>query len=259
MDQRIRWAAVVENVREAALLGSADLAYWEGRLGREGLVPAANAEGKAQILIVAAELRYMGIRFREMSFSVLVAPTGAGEWQGEGYLLQAFSTSRVFAFCERAIFSTPYHYGEIEVTVEPPASIRRAVHGKVVFSAEMGLDASGQARTPARYGVEGWEGLIHLPSSDAGSGKAFFARIRGETWAYPFAPGVDCWSIPPPAGCRLLRALVESDFVPLEWTIRPDASHAKSKTYQRDRLPRISSSAPVAKEQRGIERQDARR
>lgn len=56
MDQRIRWAAVVENVREAALLGSADLAYWEGRLGREGLVPAANAEGKAQILIVAAEL-----------------------------------------------------------------------------------------------------------------------------------------------------------------------------------------------------------
>jgi hypothetical protein len=64
-------------VREVSLLGSADLTFWKDQLLNEGLVPAEK-DGKSQLLVVAAEMKFMGVRFRELSFSVLLRPPLGG-------------------------------------------------------------------------------------------------------------------------------------------------------------------------------------
>src|SRR5438874_1002571 len=69
----VRWVAELSGVREVSLLGTADLAFWKEQLMKENLVPAEN-NGRAQLLIVSADMRFMGVRFREVSFSVLVSP-----------------------------------------------------------------------------------------------------------------------------------------------------------------------------------------
>src|SRR5436190_14809837 len=100
---KIKWAAKLSHVREVSLLGTADLAYWADRLKAQGLAPDAR-DGKAQVLIVAADARFMGVPFREVSLSVL-AREDAGKTTREGtYLLHAFNSSRFFAFCERRLF-----------------------------------------------------------------------------------------------------------------------------------------------------------
>src|SRR5690348_9916827 len=108
MNTSVKWAAQVAHVREVSLLGTADLAFWKDRLLKEDLQPA-ESDGQAQLLIIAANLKYMGIRFRELSFSVLVSRLEAGVQQDAAYLVRAFNSSRPFAFCERVFFSTPYY------------------------------------------------------------------------------------------------------------------------------------------------------
>lgn len=89
----IRYVAEPKHVREVSLLGRSDFGFWQDYLKREGLVPVRLGEA-AQILIVAAEMVYLGIRFTEVSFSVHVAPAGAGA--GEGMrLLHAFTSKRI--------------------------------------------------------------------------------------------------------------------------------------------------------------------
>ena len=64
----IKWAANLDGVREVSLWGTADAAYWRDYLASEGLVPD-ELDGKARIMIVAAEGRFMSLPFREISFS----------------------------------------------------------------------------------------------------------------------------------------------------------------------------------------------
>jgi hypothetical protein len=234
-DDEIKWAAQVAHVREVSLLGTADLAYWAGRLKREDLAPD-DRDGRAQVMIVAAALRWMGVRFRELSVSVLVR-TGAGDAERKGaYLLQAWSSSRFLAACERVFFSTPYWYGDVRVSASGPASIQVVRGVEIAFAAEMRADgvASPGEPTPATEG--GWSGPVFLPGRAAatvGRSKLFFARATGLTETQPFNPGNDALTIRPSPGCDALAALVESHFVATEWVIRPDAAHAKSKTYRR--------------------------
>jgi hypothetical protein len=217
-------------VREVSLVGTADLAYWRERLAREELAPAEK-DGHAQILIVAADSRFMGVRFRELSVSVLVSGTTGGSPHDGAYLIRAFNSSRFFAFCERTFFATPYEYGDVSVSVAPPAGVRVAQQGKLVFEAQM---ATGRA--PSHRGPGGWNGPVYLPAGRRASGrgtKLFFARIGGETETYPFLPGSDSLTIGPSAGEEVFQSLVDSHFVPRGWSIRPNAMHAKSKTYRR--------------------------
>ena len=86
MNQRLlktttRYVAEVTRVREVSLLGSADLAFWRERLSAENLLPAER-DGKARIMIVGAAMRFMGIRFSEISFSVILS--GHEEATGQG-------------------------------------------------------------------------------------------------------------------------------------------------------------------------------
>ena len=227
MNKPVKWAAQLEHVKEVSLLGTADLVFWKDRSQTEGLLPI-DSDGQAQLLIVAADSKFKGIRFRELSFSVLVTRLEDETRQEAAYLEHAFNSNRFFAFCERVFFSTPYSHGDVSVSAELPASIRLVSKGEVAFLAEM----SAGAREPSRRAEEGWEGPIFLP----GRGKLFFGRLRGDTRTYAFLPSEDSLTIRPSPHSEIFQALTDSHFAPKEWVVREDAAHAKSKTYKRAAL-----------------------
>src|SRR5262249_25679981 len=211
MSTTIKYVAEPTHVREVSLRGTADLDFWTKRLAEEGLVPAAH-EGKAQLLLIAADLKFMGVRFQELSFSVLVSHREGGIPQAGAYLLRAFNSCRFFAFCERVFFSTPYYHGDVRVSASFPASMQLTQRGETLFRAEMQADPAG-SREPARSGEDGWEGPVFLPATRRGKncpGRLFFARIRGHTRTYPFLPSGDSITITPSRGSEILQALLDS-------------------------------------------------
>ena len=224
-------------MREVSLLGSADLGFWAERLRVEGLTPVEHA-GRARVLVVACDSKFFGVRFRELSFSVFVRRPDASEGSDAAYLVQAFNSSRFFAWSERTWFSTPYRHGTIDVDVGLPTSVRLVLAGQAVFSAVMSADSADsttQTRELSRNGFESWDGAIFLPGSKHGQGtsnRLFFAKIQGETQAYAFAPA-DTLTLSPSSGHPILQALIDSHFIVDEWLIRRDATHAKSKTFRR--------------------------
>lgn len=68
----VRYIATIAHVREVNLVGSADLAFWQNQLCSENLFPY-NDDGKAELLISATELVWMGVRFREWTLSITVS------------------------------------------------------------------------------------------------------------------------------------------------------------------------------------------
>ena len=235
MNPRIKYVAELRHVREVSLLGTANLAFWKDRLKQENLFPA-ETDGKAQILILGADSKFLGVKFRELSFSVLVCRQ-AGKTHSDGaFLAHALSSCRLFAFFERALFSTPYYHGDCRVSASFPASIQLIKDGGAVFSASMQAGPSAPKREAAHRGEEGWEGCVFLPTKERGKesqGNLFFARVQGLTQTYPFLDSTDTVTIKPSDDIEILRLLIESEFAGKEWTIREDATHAKSKTYKR--------------------------
>jgi len=223
----IRYVAEPKHVREVTLTGTTDLGFWSDYLKSEGLAPLRYGDG-GQVVVVAAEMAYMGIRFTEVSFSVRAALIHSSSSAGMR-LLQAFTTSRLFAWCERALFAAPYTHGKCCVSVHRPTSVRLEAQGERVLSAEM----SPVERPVIRAGDESWEGPVFLPSrGTANDRRLFFVRLRGYTVGYPFSTG-DHFAIEPSAGGGALRPLADSRFHPKEWVVRADATHGKSKTYRR--------------------------
>ena len=246
MKQPVKWAAELAHVREVSLLGIADLAYWKDRLVKEDLLPAER-DGQAQLLITSADSKYVGVRFRELSFSVLVSLPGKPPQHDAAYLAYAFNSNWIFAFCERVFFSTPYYHGDVRVSASLPASIHFVERGNVVFRAEMGAIESGRGRESSRLGEKGWEGPVFLAEDRRGKGrpgKLFFARLRGDTRTYPFLPSTDSLAIRVSPERTVLQALRDSNFAAKEWIVREDATHAKSKTYKRaSALPTMTHRA----------------
>ena len=223
----IRYVAEPKHVRDVTLTGSADLGFWSDYLNAEELAPVRRGDG-AQVVIVAAEMVYLGLRFTEVSFSVRAVLTQNRSSAGMR-LLYAFTSSRIFAWCERTIFTTPYGHGECHVSVHSPPSVRLDVNGTRVLNAEM----SSVTSLATRAGDESWEGPVFLPPRvTANDSRLFFGRLRGHTVVYPFSSG-DRFDIEPSAGGRVLQSLVDSRFHPQEWVVRADATHGKSKTYRR--------------------------
>ncbi len=243
MNQRLlktttRYVTEVTRVREVSLLGSADLAFWRERLSTESLVPAER-DGKAQILIVGATMRFMGIRFTEISFSVLLSGHEEVAGQGGAFLFQAFNSSRLFAWCEHVLFATPYSHAHCHVSVSSPISIQLVMGGELAFRAEMQADSKRSQRQSLRIGEETWEGPVFLPRSrrgNAAKGRFFFAKMKGQTAAYPFARAEDVLSIRPSQEAGIFQALLDSGFTGEEWVVREDAMHGKSRSYARAEL-----------------------
>jgi hypothetical protein len=234
MNWPVKWAAELAHVREVTLLGTADLSFWRDWLVQLNLRPSEH-EGMAQLLIVGADSKYMGICFRELSFSVLVSMQELGARQDAVYLVRAFNSSRLFTFCEQVIFSTPYCHGDVRISANLPVAVHVVKNGEVLFGAQMQTDASGLERQASRHGEDGWEGPIFLPRTSRTKRrkeKLFFARLRGDTKRYPFLLSKDSMTIKPSPDFDILQALTASHFVAKEWVVREDATHARSKTYK---------------------------
>ena len=223
----IRYVAEPKHVQEVTLTGTTDLGFWSDYLKPEGLAPVRCGDN-GQIVIVAAEMVYLGFRFTEVSFSVRAALTDRSDIAGMR-LLHAFTTNRIFAWCERALFATPYSHGKCCVSVRRPTSVWLDAQGERVLGAEM-----SSAEHPAtRVGDESWEGPVFLPShGTANDRRLFFARLRGHMVAYPFLAG-DHFEIGPSAAGGALQPLADARFRPQEWVVRADATHGKSRTYRR--------------------------
>lgn len=238
MNKPVRYVAEVTRVREVSLLGSANLAFWRERLSAENLFPAER-DGQAQIMMVGATMRFMGIRFTEISFSVLLSGHEAAAGQGGAFLFQAFNSSRLFAWCELVLFATPYRHGDCHVSVSSPISIQLMLGGELAFRAEMQTDSTKPPRQPLRMGEETWEGPVFLPRDCRGNavkGRFFFAKMKGHTAACPFVRAADALFINPTPEAGMFRALLDSGFTGEEWLVRENATHGKSKTYARSEL-----------------------
>jgi hypothetical protein len=61
-----KYIAVLPHVREIALFGTADLAFWKDRLAEDDWFPL-DFGGQARVLISAIESRFLGVRFGEIS------------------------------------------------------------------------------------------------------------------------------------------------------------------------------------------------
>lgn len=234
MNIPIKWAAELSHVREVSLIGTADTAYWTERLAEEGLRPVDEG-GRARIMIVSAAGKYLGLRFRELSFSIPIHRRRENSSSESVFLFQAFNSSRLLAFCERRFFSTPYTHAEVHLSASLPASIRLGRHGGAALEARMRPEITHALTTPIRQGEEGWEGAILLPRGQRqGRGKnlLFFGRICGFTRTYPFLASRDSLTLNPLPGCEAPQALLESDYAATEWIIREDALHARSRTYK---------------------------
>jgi hypothetical protein len=228
-----KYIAVLPHVREIALRGASDLAFWQDRLAEDHLSPV-DFGGQAHVLLSAIESRFLGVRFREISITVF-ARRAAGDGGQDGlFLALAFNSSRFFAAIERAAFSTPYRHGRIRVDTGLPGSIALFEGPSATLSAAMAYDGPASNRQPIRVGADGWEGPIFLPSVGHGpraSGKWFFAKVIGHTRVYPFLPAVDQVKVGSGSSHDTLRRVIGSGFCGQEWSIREDAWHARSKTF----------------------------
>ncbi|HEY0142399.1 MAG TPA: hypothetical protein VGF48_15985 [Thermoanaerobaculia bacterium] len=193
-----KFVADLEHVREVTVSGTADLHYWRKRLQEEGLTPS-ETDGAARILLTAADARFRGVHFRELSVCVFA---------GDGaFLVQAFNSVRFFAWVERVIFKTPYTFARVAIDA---AAIR----------SEM-VEAHCGPRKAGPTEVDGFDGPVYLPN-----GRWFRAHIAGLTERIAFDPARDTFQ-------TTLAPLLESRFTPREWHLRRDARHAKGNTLPR--------------------------
>lgn len=229
----IKWAAKLTGVHDITLAGKANLSYWTAKLKSERLVPIEQ-DGWAQVSIIGVNSKYMGIKFREVLFSIAVQDENQANSAPGAYLLQAYNTSGLLTWCEQTFFSVPYAQEECDVRTPLPPKIRVSRQDVEIFRAEMASFEGGDPREPIRSGIENWSAQIFIPNPKGGPpAKWFQAQIEGETKVYAFETGKDFLGIDPSRMCPPLRLLVDSDFTPTEWHVRHSSSHFKSKTYRR--------------------------
>lgn len=233
MSNPVRYIAESRHVREVSLLGTADLMFWTERLRQERLVPTDH-RGGARILVTAAEMTFRGLRFTEATFSIFVCVPEQEDQREAALLLQAFNSSRLFAWCERKLFSTPYRHGRCRVS---PVSICILERDQIIFEATMRPSAVLGQRLHLRG--HGFEGPVFLPNFEGGNGGVFFVRISGGTETYPFVKGQDSIRIVARSTSDVFQNLLDSNFSGEQWLMRPDATHARSTTYQRGQLRQL--------------------
>ncbi|MBL8814520.1 MAG: hypothetical protein JNL58_00720 [Planctomyces sp.] len=243
MGQSLKWAAQLDNVSEVSLTGTADFDYWKNHLATQGYVPV-KTDDRASIAVVSASGKFAGVRFQELSISVSVSAPNGGMGLPSFFLVQAFSSNRFFAFCERALFSTPYQFANVTVDYPEPTGVRVFQKGQVCLESSMASNAAAHQRSRVER-RDLWLAQILLPFNPQSASlrrRMFFARICGNTQIYPFLHGIDRIKIPEHSGCGAIDSLLKSNFAPVEWLIRPKASHAKSKTYTIEKSTELEAS-----------------
>lgn len=225
-NDRPQYIAALTGVEEVTLRGTVDLAYWRERLLPYGLTPLPTA-GQAQLLVISAQSKYMGIRFREVSFSVVVTPEATSQFPDAAFLIQAFNSHRFFACCERWLFSTPYVYAACRIRSTPPVRVGVTIGPHEVFTASMGCSPTRQDVANA---MDGWHGKVWLPASRVSRRPYFVAEIRGATAKIPFDPAQDEVTLGLADSHPIAEHLHASCFQGREWFVRRQAFHGKSRT-----------------------------
>ena len=234
--EKVKFVAEISSVREVALLGTADLPFWNERLAAERLCPS-EAEGKARVMISATDARFKGIRFRELTVSVFCRLQYGDQREG-AYLAHAFNSVRWFAWMERTLFSTPYDHGVIDLDVGLPALVQLTLDSTVILRFQMSTDSTSLGRDLVHCRDKGWTGPVFLPRGKRigpNEGKWFLAKIGGHTQTYSFDPVRDLVTLFPVPTQPVVQWLNDSEFSPKEWVVREAALHAKSKTYRRSK------------------------
>ena len=162
----MKWAAELHDVFEVTLVGTSDPAVWADRMRGERLEPVLR-DGLAEMWMVAAEGVFAGLRFRELSFSVIV--------EGGSFLAEATNSRRFFAWCERVFFKTPYRHGRVDLSVD-----RVALDGQVL--------AERRGPRPTTIEHAAWKGKAFLPGGE----HYFVAELEGETERSPFLESDVC-------------------------------------------------------------------
>ncbi len=228
MSPPIRYPVTIPHVREIALRGGADLAYWRERLKREGLEPAEH-EGQAELHVGSTSARFLGIPFRELVLCVVLQePPGI-------YLAYAYNSVRAFAWFERTLFRTPYYAARIALELEPAPLFEVSQASGQLLRADMSPESAAALRRAGPGEEVVWEVPVYLPRPPAkhATSNIFYARLSGLTQTCPFLPGCDTFEMASSVNDDLLQMLVRSAFSPREWIVRADATHAKSKTRRR--------------------------
>lgn len=228
-DAPISYDVEISGVQEVSLLGTAELGFWEKKLGPEGFPPLP-VDGRAELMVSSTNAKFHGIPFRELSFSVFVSRK-ANASSAEGvYLVRAFNSVRFFAFVERTFFSTPYSPGDLVVESGPPTRVELRENGRILFHVETPGDRPSSTQ-PSNPQEDEWQGPLFLPLQRRDSARKFFyARLRGVTTVVPFDPERDVCTLTASPNYPVFAWLIDSAFTPRKWILRPDATHAKSKT-----------------------------
>lgn len=227
-EQAPKYITTIHGVLEVTLAGAADAGYWRERLFGEQLYPFL-VDGRAQLALGGTVLRWMGLRFRELTVSVGVSHSPAGESDDGWFLAAAFNSSALLSALERSMFKTPYVHAMLRVgSGDRPAIELRDAQG-VRLAAHM-----NGAHAPLDQAESWWQGSIFLPRSTDGSrrGRFFRARLGGQTSSYDWSQSSDSIVLARPDD-PVSRMLADSRFEPLEWRIRNAATHARSATYTR--------------------------
>ncbi|MGE3315857.1 MAG: hypothetical protein AB7O26_12155 [Planctomycetaceae bacterium] len=231
--QTAQYAADIAPVQEVSLVGTANRSYWADRLNPFGLLPQ-QFDGAARLVISAMQSKFLGLTFREVCIAVAAqCPKSDGGASDALFLLQAFNSSRLFAFSERVLFSTPYRHARIDVALKESATFR--IPGEAAPRIDAHFDA-GRRRSqgPIRTCEVRWEGPIFLPGSNSpgiARPQFFRARIAGLTTVWRFDGSADRFELATHDKLPIFAELHESGFAPREWQLRPFARHSRSKTF----------------------------
>jgi hypothetical protein len=221
----MKYIAEIHNVREVCLVGSADIEFWKEYLARDELTPA-NIAGQAQLWLSAVQLKWLGITFREISVAIQLDLGKPAEQSI--YLISAFNTSRIFAWFERNCFHTPYQHARVVVHGERPWSFELRCDETV------SLEARSNGVISSTASDETWTGTIVLPATSARTGqKVFYAKLSGLVEFAPFDRLSDQIVFRPSSQHRVIQLLADSQFTGVEWRVRTNATHARSRTYNK--------------------------
>lgn len=222
-----RFIVEVQHVTEVSVTGQADLSFWQARLSSHGLFPFTTT-GQADVVLSATALSSMGRHTNEFTIGVPASERPAADAFDGMYLVQAFNSSRLFAWIERSFFSTPYSLGHIQLDDGVPARISLADQSGPL------IDVRQMPGAVLQHGQdEDWQGFIYLPrrgNDRRESGKHFVARLAGFTKVYA-ADATTVVLVPRPQW-PALQWLRDSRWTPTAWRIRHDAVHARSRTFQ---------------------------
>jgi hypothetical protein len=222
----VKYVAEINNVREICLVGSADLEFWKTHLGRLRLSPT-DFTGQARIFISAVTLKWMGIAFAELSIAIAIDPPDSTT--RSVYLVSAFSTSRLLAWCERTFFQTPYEHAQITLQAAQPWSF--GLRDNTLST----LAVHCRSTAPIEIVEDDWTVSIFLPPIGQSAQRKFFhAKLTGPVQLAPFAATSTEFKLQPSFQQLAIQLLVDSHFAPTEWRVRPNATHARSRTFAED-------------------------